>query len=431
MHALFSALRQQWQSSVRFRIAVILGAVYLIARVILALLWNMGVLVIEDFPPINDLQVYLEAGRHFLERRDLYFAPRPDFTVYVYSPVFAMLFAPLARLPYTPVLLASALLHIAAYGLLYMRWFSLFQSYHLDAAKRRLVALLPLWLVFTAFYYDVQFLNVYVFMALLATLLLEAVLAEKLGKAILWLALLLLVKPHWAFALGVPLLTGRWRFFARLVIGGLLAYLAAAGMTLLIGGAYVWAQYQGYIRLLTTVSALFPWNTLAEQGRIGYNHSIAQMVIFFLGATPRAFGIATVIKGILTLPMIALAVASLRRASGDRSTPQPSRSIAIALALYLCAFIWMDVLTELNLSILIFTYLQSTLRRRERALAWLFFGPYALSDAWVLFSGAAALFINIPAQLTTPDRFIPLVLIALLACYLLLIRSLLGRKATD
>lgn len=430
MRDLFSAVRQHWQSSLRFRVGVLLGLVYLLLRVLLAWLWNMGWLVIEDFPPVNDLQVYLDAGKSFLERRDLYFAPRPDFTVYVYSPTFAMFFAPLARLPYTFVLLGSALLHIVAYGVLYWRWFIIFQRYRLDTAKQRLIAFLPLWLLFTAFYYDVQFLNVYVFMALLATLLLEAVLAENLGTAILWLTLLLLVKPHWAFALGVPLLTGRWRFFARMVIGGLLAYLTATGITLLIGGAYAWAQFQGYIRLLATVSRLFPWNTLAEQGRIGYNHSIAQMVIFFMGATPQAFGLAAVIKGILTLPIIAVAVANLR--SGSRPAAQPSFSIAIALALYLGAFIWMDVLTELNLSILIFTYLQSTLsHRRERILAWLGFGPYALSDVWVLFSGMAALFVNLPVLLTTPDRFVPLVLIALLTCYLLLIRALLRREAAD
>ena len=60
-------------------------------------------------------------------------------------------------------------------------------------------------------------------------------------------------------------------------------------------------------------------------------------------------------------------------------------------------------------------------------LAWATFAPYALSDVWVLLAGTAAESVALPTIVTTPDRFIPLVLIALLGLYLCLMRLLLQR----
>ncbi len=67
-------------------------------------------------------------------------------------------------------------------------------------------------------------LNIYILLALQATLLIDAVLRERLGWALLWLSLILQTKPMWAFAAAVPLLLGRYRFFLRLVGGAVAIY---------------------------------------------------------------------------------------------------------------------------------------------------------------------------------------------------------------
>jgi hypothetical protein len=82
----------------------------------------------------------------------------------------------------------------------------------LNSAAEVLVRLFPLWIIFTGLLYEIAYMNIYIFMAFIATLLIEAMLYQQTGKAILWLAILLPIKPQWAFALGIPFLLGRWRF---------------------------------------------------------------------------------------------------------------------------------------------------------------------------------------------------------------------------
>ncbi|HEX2997051.1 MAG TPA: hypothetical protein VHP14_19675, partial [Anaerolineales bacterium] len=50
-----------------------------------------------------------------------------------------------------------------------------------------------------------------IIIALFATFLIEAILYEKLGQAAFWLGVVILpIKPHWAFALALPLLLGKY-----------------------------------------------------------------------------------------------------------------------------------------------------------------------------------------------------------------------------
>ena len=83
---------------------------------------------------------------------------------------------------------------------------------------------LPVWIIFSAFWGDLAYLNIYVITALCCTLLIEAILAERLGWALVWASLLLPTKPYLVFPLIIPLILGRPRFFWKLLVGTITAY---------------------------------------------------------------------------------------------------------------------------------------------------------------------------------------------------------------
>jgi hypothetical protein len=216
----------------------VLAMIGLVINLVLTVLWQLEIVSFEDAPPANDLQIYLEAGGRFLQREDLYIAPRADFGLYAYSPAFAMLLSPLTLLPYKLVWVVDALLHFIAYWLLYWRWFVIFHEQGLEGAAKQLVRLFPLWIVFTGLLYEIAYMNIYIFMAFFATMLLEAMLKQQTGKAIFWLAILLPVKPQWAFALGIPFLLAQGGFFPKIEWGRTWPYFGSLFITVLVGGRY-------------------------------------------------------------------------------------------------------------------------------------------------------------------------------------------------
>jgi hypothetical protein len=199
MNGLPATLQQQWRKSGSFRLWTILAIAGLVINLTLTVLWQMEIITFEDSPPANDLKIYLEAGNRFLQRENLYTAPRADFGLYAYSPVFAIFLGFLAFLPYKAVWIVDALLHIIIYWLIYWRWFKIFREQRLYSAAETLVRLFPLWIIFTGLLYEIAYMNIYIFMAFIATLLLEAMLYQQTRRAILWLAILLPIKPQWAF----------------------------------------------------------------------------------------------------------------------------------------------------------------------------------------------------------------------------------------
>src|SRR5262245_24384116 len=112
MNGLSDALRQQWRISRSFRLWTILSIVAFVINLALTALWQLEIITFEDSPPVNDLKIYLEAGDRFLQHKELYIAPRPDFGLYAYSPTFAIMLGFLTFLPYKPVWIVDALLHI-------------------------------------------------------------------------------------------------------------------------------------------------------------------------------------------------------------------------------------------------------------------------------------------------------------------------------
>jgi len=67
--------------------------------------------------------------------------------------------------------------------------------------------LLPVWLVFAQFWSDLGYLNVYVLMALLATLFIDALLDERLGWSLVWVSIILQIKPMCGLCPGAPAAT--------------------------------------------------------------------------------------------------------------------------------------------------------------------------------------------------------------------------------
>jgi hypothetical protein len=418
-------LPQIWSRSKTFRIVLIIVSVYVILRLAVHFFY-----LTQFFP--DDLRVYLEAANNLLLRQDLY--PKGALTradSFQYAPSFALAFVPFLWLPRGPVALIHTLLHLGAYVLLYVGWSRIFRRLSLDRANEMLVWTLPVWLVFSQFCGDLGFLNVYIFMALMATWLIDAILSEHLGWSLLWLSIILQIKPMWAFAVVVPLLLGRYRFFFKLIALAAIVYVAIAGVVILATGAvYGWQQHVDYVRHLTSMQGgNFPWRT-PDKGFLGYNHSITQVAVYWLGVTPFALHLALGIKVLLLAPLAWVSLRRLLQPIGRAGVDSPQWGLDLAFAFYLGTFIWLDVVWEVTLGIAVFTYLLATLDPHQqvaRILVWGVFSLYALVDFFQLI-GVAILGMDaiLPGALfvTDPSIYFPLVMIVILTFYALLVKRL-------
>jgi hypothetical protein len=339
------------------------------------------------------------------------------------------MFMPVLLLPLPVLIPLDALFHIAAYVLMYFWWGKIFKHLQLTRASQTLTNLLPLWIVFSAFWDDVAYLNIYIIMALVATLFIDAVIKEKLGWAVFWLGIIILpIKPQWAFAAVLPLLLGRQKFFFRLVVGTILAYLLIAGATILVGGVgYGLQQYSDYVAFLARLSRDFPWRG-PDSPFLGYNHSIVQALVYFFGVSPTMMKIATLVKIILLLPLGYIAFRCITHPINKRGDEVPRLALDLGFALYLGAFLWLDMLWELSLGIAIFTYLIGTLENKKVTIfLWIIFLPYALVDIWRVLSyvifGDAVLYEG-SYVLTDPLTYLPWIMMVLLAFYVVIVGRL-------
>ena len=387
-------IRTRWKDSKRFRTLVIVALIYAVLRMAAqAILLSDMTTEAANAPEgqvASDLQIYVNAARHFANHEDLYLKGSLERleTHYPYSPAFAAMFMPILLLPLPILVPLDVLFHIVAYAIMYFKWGSIFKRLQLTRAAQALVNLLPLWIVFSAFWDDVAYLNIYIIMALVGTLFIEAILEEKLGWAIFWLGVIIIpIKPQWAFAAALPLLLGRRRFFLQLVAGSALAYIFVAGATTLIGGVeYGLRQYSDYIGFLARLSRDFPWRG-PEAPFLGYNHSVVQTVVYYLGVSPTTMRIATLVKLVLLLPFGWIGLRHLIYPINLRGNQAPRLALDLGFALYLGAFLWLDMVWEVSLSIAIFTYLLGTLdNKKTTVFLWVVFFPYALADVWRLLS---------------------------------------------
>lgn len=432
-------LRRRWAASRGFRIILTIAVAYSMLRLAAHAVYLTTLLAPERLPgwigaaepmvPV-DLQAYLDAATNFVQRQPLYPAGSIDQLegLYQYSPAFALAFIPFLRFSPASVAIIHTAMRILAYACLFILWHRIFLRLGLGHAEDMMIRTLPVWLVFSAFWSDLGYLNVYVIMALLATLLIDAILQERLVLSVLWVIIIIAIKPMWAFAAALPLFTGRRKFFWRLVG---LAVMAQTVMTIAIviiaGVEYTGQQYVQYLRFLARLSRDFPWRG-PESGFLGYNHSIRQTILFIFGSTSAAWWLATAIKWVVLTPLLIVLVRSLL----FRGKPiERTKSLEIVFLLYLGTFIWLDMVWEASLGIVVFVYLLSTEHSRIRlALMWGTFVPYALIDFWQLASylalGESAV-VPGPYFITDPSIYLPMVMFVILLFYTILA----GRHLTD
>ena len=434
-----SDIRTLWRESKVYRVVLVLAVIYTVFRLGVHGFYLATMLAPERLPdwvgaeePMipDDLRIYLDAAERLESREDLYIqneVKRMEF--YQYAPSFALAFVPTLGISRNIQTIFHTVLHIAVYVLLYKFWSKIFEESGLSQAKEKLGLTLPVWLIFSAFWGDLGYLNIYIILAFLSTLLIKAILNEKLGWSLLWLSLILQMKPQWAFAIAVPLLLGRWRFFLKVFSLSILVYLTIVGSVMLITGPdYGLQQYLDYFRLLGRVSGgSYPWR-MPKDAFLGYNHSIMQVFIYLFGTQSWVFQLATAIKVLILTPLGILGIRFLRNPLKKQGGEVPRLALDWALTLYLAAFIWLDMVWEISLGIAIFSYLLGTLKQRSaRNLVWIVFLPYALVDLIQVFSFAVfgpdviatGLYV-----LTDPSIYVPLIMIVILLFYMLLIRRL-------
>lgn len=376
-------------------------------------------------------QSYIASAQHFQAREDLYLKGSLEHVEahYLYSPAFAFFFAPLLLLPLQILLPLLVVIHLVAYGLLYIWWGRVFEQNNLTHVAIQWARLLPLYVVFSPFWDDLAYMNTYILIALFATFLIDAILKEKLEWASFWLGVVILpIKPHWAFALALPLLLGRYRFFLKLLIGAALAYLLVAGIAIAAGGVeYGVRQYQDYFAFLSRLTRDYPWWG-PDKPFLGYNHSIMQIVLYSLGVSAANMRLAMLVKLMLLLPLGWISLKFLRNPINKAGRDVPEIALALVFVFYLGAFIWLDMVWELSLGIVIFTYLLATSQQRNtRILLWALFGSYAFLDIWRLVS-YIALGDNVLYEgayvLTDPLIYVPWIMIVLLVFYTMLLLRL-------
>lgn len=420
--------RLQWNRSKLYRVlviaAVVYGALQLAMQAYLMVDMVATAVITPEGQVASDLQIYITAAHRFLAHEDMYLEsslPHPELQ-FLYSPAFALMLAPILLLPLPVLVPLFVILHLAAYGLMYVWWGRIFKRLNLTRAHQMLITLLPLWIVFSAFWDDVAYLNIYIIMALVATLFIDAILEEKLGWAIFWLGVIILpFKPHWAFAAALPLLLGRRKFFVQLLVGSVAAYLLVAGATILIGGLeYGLKQYTDYVAFLARLSRDYAWRG-PDSPFLGYNHSVMQTMLYFFGLSPAMMKAVALVKSLLLVPLGVIGIRCLIRPRNQRAYENPRLALDLGFALYLGAFLWLDMVWELSLGIAIFTYLVGTFENKKLTpYFWIIFVPYAGIDIWRLLSyiilGDAVLYDG-SYVLTDPLVYFPWILMVLIVFY--------------
>jgi hypothetical protein len=169
----------------------------------------------------------------------------------------------------------------------------------------------------------------------------------------------------------------------------------------------------------------FPWRG-PDQPFMGYNHSITQSIVYWLGISPNTFRLAAIIKILLLTPLGVVCLRYLLRPAHRAGRDVPRQALDLAFALYLGIFVWLDMVWEVSLGIAIFTYLLATLGQRAKILVQAVFLPYALLDPWRIISFSlfmAGLDIVAPGPyiLTDPYIYLPLIMVLILTFYALLV----------
>jgi hypothetical protein len=345
---------------------------------------------------------------------------------YLYAPAFAILFIPFTFMPIQATLIINTILHMLAYGLMIILWGKIFREFNLEKASRIFVWTLPIWLIFSPFWDDLNYLNIYTIMALVATLFIEAIIKEDILSSSIWLTLILITKPQWAVMMAVPLLLGRYKFFLKLILGAIVGYVLVALLTVLVGGpGYAISQYREQFQFLARLSGDYPWRG-PDSGFLGYNHSIKQIIVFIAGVNPRTLRLADIVKGLFLLPLAVLAVKHFFHPVRKPGYQVPELALEFAFILYLGAFLWLDLVWEIFLSVAVVVYLFAVEDGRwVKLLILAIFIPYAILDIWrVIVYAAGSPMYNDAYFVWDYSTYIPIIMMVILALYGVVIKRL-------
>jgi hypothetical protein len=329
--------------------------------------------------PGNDLVVYLRAGQAIADGESPY--PQGawgDTAVFHYSPTFALAIGQLvkgmpANLPFRQLAYLHLALILAAFPVAWVAWRGVFHQLELEAAEAAMMAWLPLWLVYSQWFADQNYLNIYTFLLLLTGLLALALLQERLLLSVVLALIIAQTKPHYLFPLFLPLMSGRWRFFAKVAIGSIAGYTLVVGATIVaLGPHFGRALYADYIVFLTTIAERYPWSGYY----LGYNHSWQSILNWIFGLRSWIPAAVTGLRFALFVPLGWLGLRWWRdRDSGiDRTTA----ALGVAFAGHLWLITSLDQLWEITAVIVIFPYLLAVGSGWVRWLATAICVPFAL-----------------------------------------------------
>jgi len=375
--------------------------------------------------PGNDLVVYLKAGQVVWTGGSPYVTePWIDPAVFHYSPVVAVITAQVIgrtsgfgdALPFRLLAILYWAVVVICLPVAWMVWRRVF-SIFLPNSPRLMTAWLPLWLIYSQWFADQNYLNLYTVLMVLTGALTLAVAQQRTWLAVFLAVLILQTKPHYAFPLILPWLLGNWRYFVKLMMGVAFAYVAVAGATVLaVGPSYGLALYNDYARFLTSIQANYPWSSYY----LGYNHSWYSIIHWIFGIQPWVPIVVTSIKIVSFIPVGWLAWRGLRGRIADR----PIVALGIALALHLWSMTLLDQLWEVSLAIVAFMFLLAAASPTIRRIAILISVPFALLGLAQLAGwGAATLVGRSIDQLDVTAR-LPTMMATALGLYAILILTI-------
>jgi hypothetical protein len=369
--------------------------------------------------PGNDLVVYLRAGLAVLARASPYTRPPwPGTDVFHYSPAAALAFAWLAQaatalagaLPFRALAYGYLAVIVAAWGLAGWLWRAVFRDLFPEQPGLWR-AWLPFWLVYSQWFADQNYLNLYSLLVALAGALALALLRGRLGLAILLAALILQTKPHYAFLLMLPCLSGHWRLAARLWAGVAVAYLGIAGLTLwAVGWSYGLSLYGDYLYFLATIPQGYPWSG----HYLGLNHSWLSILHWLFGLQPWAPFAAGGLKLITGLPLAWRGWVWLRR---PPLPGHPAAALGFALALHLWLLTTLDQLWEVSLAVVAAAYLWGAGSARARWWGAVIGGGFALVGLLQLGVWRLALAWGWSMDALDPTAHLPILMLVALSLY--------------
>ncbi len=386
--------------------------------------------------PGNDLVVYLKAGQAVWNGVSPYVTePWTDPAVFHYSPAVAAITAQAIgrttgfsdTLPFRLLAIVYWAIIVICLPVAWIVWRRVF-SIFLPNSPNLMTAWLPVWLIYSQWFADQNYLNIYTVLIVLTGALTLAVTRERTGLAVFLAVLILQTKPHYAFPLILPLLLGNRRYFIKLLAGVTIAYLAVAAATVLaVRPSYGLALYGDYARFLTSIQANYPWSSYY----LGYNHSWYSIIHWIFGIQSWVPTAVTAIKIVSFVPVGWLAWRVLRGRVVDR----PIAALGIALALHLWSMTLLDQLWEVSLAIVAFMFLLATAAPIIRRAAIFIGVPFTLLGlAQLVGWGVAILADRSMDQLDITARVPTLMATAVGLCALVLLtvegRSRLGHESS-